>query len=323
MSGVLITGCGGFVGRALVQRLVSEGHDVWGVDREPQNDFAGSEHTTGDLTDVEVVRELLERSEPDAVVHLAALSSVRESFEYPTETILQNTASTLHLLNAIRLRGKKTRMLAVGSADEYGVVDIESLPLTEVSPASPVSPYALSKTIQNQCCRSYAELYEVDVVITRSFNHTGAGQRDTFVLPSFARQVVEIKLGRRDPVMSVGNLEARREFLDIEDVCDAYVALLRDGKPGETYNVCSGESHHLRSLLEKLFQMAGVDVEVQLDPKLLRPVDVPDLRGDPTKIREHTGWRAKTTIDETLQSLLDYWEACIGSNGNTHTGGSE
>jgi GDP-4-dehydro-6-deoxy-D-mannose reductase len=144
--------------------------------------------------------------------------------------------------------------------------------------------------------------------MTRSFNHTGPGQRDAFVLSSFAKQVAEIRRGRRRPVIDVGNLEVRRDFLDVRDVCDAYVALLEKGCSGETYNVCSGNSYRLRDLLDRLCALAGAEVRINVDPARLRPVDVAELRGDPSKMREHTGWTAKHPIEETLTTLLEYWD---------------
>jgi GDP-4-dehydro-6-deoxy-D-mannose reductase len=148
----------------------------------------------------------------------------------------------------------------------------------------------------------------VDTVMTRSFNHTGPGQRDVFVLSNFGKQVAEIRRGLREPVIDVGDLEVRRDFLDVRDVCDAYVVLLKKGRTGETYNVCSGRSYRIRDLLDQLCALAGVKVKVHVDQARLRPVDVPELRGDPSKMREHTGWTVKHPIEETLKSLLEYWD---------------
>jgi GDP-4-dehydro-6-deoxy-D-mannose reductase len=176
---------------------------------------------------------------------------------------------------------------------------------------APESPYALAKSIQNQFCRTFASLYHVDAVITRSFNHTGAGQSDVFVLPSFARQIAEIKAGRRERVMRVGNLDVKRDFLDVRDVCGAYMLLLDKGAPGETYNVCSGRSYHLRDLLDRMCELAGVDVDIVVDPERLRPVDMPELRGDAAKLSAATGWAPEVSIDDTLRSLLSHWDGRV------------
>jgi len=196
----------------------------------------------------------------------------------------------------------------VGSADEYGTVDGSLLPLAESAPVNPESPYALAKAIQSQYGRMFAKLYGVDAVMTRSFNHTGPGQRDTFVLSSFARQVAGIRRGTRGETIEVGNLDVKRDFLDARDVCDAYVVLLMKGRAGETYNVCSGKSYRIGDMLREMCRIANVDVTIRVDSTRLRPVDMPDLRGDPGKMRAHTGWTARREIGETLASLLDYWD---------------
>jgi GDP-4-dehydro-6-deoxy-D-mannose reductase len=162
----------------------------------------------------------------------------------------------------------------------------------------------------------YAKLYRVDTMMTRSFNHTGPGQRDAFVLPSFAKQVAEIKRGLRAAEIEVGNLDVRRDFMDIRDVCDAYVVLLKKGRMGETYNVCSGQSYRVGDLLRELCELAGVHVAIRVDVARLRPVDTPELRGDPSKMTAHTGWVAHHSIRETLKSLLDHWDAVLeGTHG--------
>ena len=317
MSKVLVTGCGGFVGRVLVGDLVKAGHEVWGVDRvsDEAGSFAGAKYLTGDLVDKATVAGLLAEAQPEHIVHLAAQSSVQWSFEHPFDTIINNTLPTLHILDYMKESGRRCRLLAVGSADEYGVVSESALPLNEQHQVNPGSPYALAKSIQNQYCHGYATLYGLDVVITRSFNHTGAGQRDTFVLPSFARQVTEIALGQRDPVISVGNLEVRRDFLDVRDVCAAYALLLTRGERGEIYNVCSGSSHRIRDLLDQLCGLAGVKVDIRVDPERVRPVDMPDLCGDPSKLNTATGWAPSISMADTLQSLLDYWRDQLQQQG--------
>jgi GDP-4-dehydro-6-deoxy-D-mannose reductase len=294
--------------------MVGDGEVVWGIDRaEPHDDFAGERRVVADLNDYGALSRVLDEARPDRVVHLAAQASVGVSFEEPIPTILNNTVPVFHLLNWMRSAGATVRLLAIGSAEEYGVVPPERLPLKEDAPANPGSPYALAKSIQNQCCRAFASLYNTDVVITRSFNHTGAGQRDVFVLSSFARQIAGIKALRREAVLHVGNLEVRRDFLDVRDVCAAYVALLDKGVAGETYNVCSGRSHRIRDLLERMCELAGVEVEIRVDPERLRPVDMPELRGDGSKLGAATGWKPTISIDDTLGALLDYWERRDGS----------
>lgn len=313
MEKALVTGCNGFVGRALVHRLAAAGFAVSGTDRVAlAGAFEGESCTVGELADPAFVARVIDAVAPDLVIHLAAQSSVRQSFDEPVATLRDNTLPALNILEHLRATGSRARVLLVGSAEEYGTVSPEELPLPETAPTKPESPYALAKLIQNQYGRMYATLYGVDTVMTRSFNHTGPGQRDVFVLPSFARQVAEIRRGQRRPSIDVGNLEVRRDFLDVRDVCDAYVVLLKKGRTGETYNVCSGQSYRVRDLLDRLCSLAGVEVNIHVDPSRLRPVDMPELRGDPGKMREHTGWSAKIPIEETLHALVEYWDGAAG-----------
>jgi GDP-4-dehydro-6-deoxy-D-mannose reductase len=309
MQRVLVTGCNGFVGRVMVARLRVGGYDVRGIDRsESCNVLDAGAYRSGDLSDAGFVAEAIKMEDFDCIVHLAAQSSVRRSFDEPATTLADGTLPALNLLNRVRESGARTRLLLVGSADEYGVVPPGEMPIPESRAVNPASPYALAKSIQNQLGAMFRSLYGVDTVMTRSFNHTGPGQREDFVLASFARQVAEIRRGRRDPVIDVGDLEIRRDFLDVRDVCDAYVVLLKKGRSGETYNVCSGNSYKIRDLLDKICALAGVEVKIRTDEARIRPVDMPDLRGDPTKIQEHTGWRSKLEIEETLRAMLEDWD---------------
>jgi GDP-4-dehydro-6-deoxy-D-mannose reductase len=212
------------------------------------------------------------------------------------------------MLNHVRESGEKIRLLLIGSADEYGVVPESDMPIAETHPVKPASPYALAKSVQNQFGAMFCSLYSVDAVMTRSFNHTGPGQRDVFVLANFAKQVAEIKRGKREAVIDVGDLDIRRDFLDVRDVCDAYVMLLKKGIGGETYNVCSGNSYRIRDLLDRICALADIEVNVRVDQARMRPIDMRELRGDPTKIYEHTGWKAKLNIDETLKAMLEDWD---------------
>lgn len=309
MQRALVTGCNGFVGRVMVARLRVGGFEVRGADRTATCDVlpAGAYHS-GDLRDAGFVAEVMKAGGLDCIVHLAAQSSVRQSFDDPVMTLNDGTLPALNILNQLRESAAKTRVLLVGSADEYGVVPAEDMPIRESRAVNPGSPYALAKAIQNQVGAMFIALYGIDAVMTRSFNHTGPGQREDFVLANFARQVAEIKRGRREPVIDVGDLEVRRDFLDVRDVCDAYTVLLMKGRSGETYNVCSGKSYRVRDLLDALCALAGVKVKIRVDKTRLRPVDMPELRGDAAKIYKHTGWSAKLAIEETLHAMLNDWD---------------
>ncbi|MFH1756089.1 MAG: GDP-mannose 4,6-dehydratase [Candidatus Latescibacterota bacterium] len=312
MKRVLVTGCWGFVGRVAVEMLHAKGYQVWGTDiMDGGAVFPGDAYLPCDLQDEQAVNVLLDEVHPDCIIHLAAQSSARVSFDEPLPTIRNNVLPVLYILDCLRSRSLKTRLLAVGSADEYGPVPEKAMPLIETRAANPVNPYALSKVMQSDSCRSYASLYGVDVVITRSFNHTGPRQTDTFVLPSFARQVAEIEAGMRPPVLEVGNLEVRRDFLDVTDVVAAYIALLEKGQKGEIYNVCSGVAHSLQDLLDQLILIAGVHVEVRISDQRLRPVDTPELRGDHGKLTRDTAWQPRISMHDMLSSLLAYWRGMI------------
>ncbi len=317
MERALVTGCNGFVGRALVSRLAGAGYEVWGADRsEADASFKGKRYLRGDLTDAEFVASVLDDSSPACIVHLAAQSSVAKSFQAPASTVHDGTTPALHILEHARGSKSSARILLIGSADEYGSVSPAQIPVREDTPANPENPYALAKAIQNHYGRMYAKLYRVDTMMTRSFNHTGPGQSDVFVLPSFAKQVAEIKRGTRDAEIEVGDLDVRRDFMDVRDVCDAYVVLLKKGRMGETYNVCSGQSYRVGDLLRELCALAGVHVAIRVDVARLRPVDTPELRGDPSKMQQHTGWTTKLAIGDTLKALLDYWDGVLeGSHG--------
>ncbi len=310
MDRALVTGCNGFVGRALVERLTAGGYEVWGADRsEPGSDFRGKTCYTGDLVDPAFVARVIDESRPTCIVHLAAQASVRRSFDDPVETLEDNTRPALNVLSHLRTIDSRARVLLIGSADEYGTVDASELPLRESTPPNPESPYALAKSIQNQYGRMFARFYGLDAVMTRSFNHTGPGQREAFVLSSFAKQVAGIRRGVMSEMIEVGNLDVKRDFLDVRDVCDAYVVLIKKGRTGETYNICSGKSYRIGDLLRQMCDIAGVQVTIRVDSKRLRPVDMPELRGDPTKMTQHTGWAPKLPIEATLKALLDDWDA--------------
>jgi GDP-4-dehydro-6-deoxy-D-mannose reductase len=313
---VLVTGCGGFVGPYVAEALAGAGYEAWGADLKGEVALPSlRRYVPCDLGDPAAVDALLREEDFAAVVHLAAQSSAGKSFAEPFETITRNVFPILSILDFARKSASGMRILAVGSGDVYGPVDGSDLPLAESRPPNPVNPYALSKAIQEQACVHYASLYGVDAVVTRSFNHTGSGQRESFVLSSFARQICEVRLGMRDPVLMVGNLDLRRDFCDVRDVSLAYAALLEKGAGGDVYNVCSGVSWSLRELLGRMIQTAGVEVEIRVDADRVRPADMEELRGDPSKIFRDTGWRPRIPIDETLSSLLEYWSRTLREAG--------
>jgi GDP-4-dehydro-6-deoxy-D-mannose reductase len=250
---------------------------------------------------------------PDGIVHLAGQSSVHESWSNPAATLRTNVIGLLNVFEAVRKRRLEPRVLVVGSAEEYGAVDPDAPPLTEDAPLRPLSPYAVSKVAQGFLALQYALARDLPVIRTRTFPHTGPGRGEAFAESSFARQIAEVEAGRRRPVLAVGNLDAVRDFTDVRDVVRAYRALLDRGAAGEVYNVCSGRGRSIGDILRSLLEIAGTQVELQVDRERLRPSDLPSLVGDPRKVREATGWEPRIPLETTLRDLLDHWRERVGA----------
>jgi GDP-4-dehydro-6-deoxy-D-mannose reductase len=217
----------------------------------------------------------------------------------------------VNLLDAVRRRDLSPAVLVVGSAEEYGLVDPAEIPLRETTPLRPSSPYAVSKVAQAELARLYGPAGGMRVVLTRTFPHTGPGRGETFAESSFARQIAEIEAERRPPVLSVGNLDAIRDYTDVRDVVHAYWLLLEAGEAGDVYNVCGGQGRSISEMLDMLLACSSVQVEVRVDPDRLRPVDVPSLVGDPSKLRAATGWEPRIPLERTLGDLLEDWRRRI------------
>lgn len=307
-----MSGVTGFVGTHLVDFLLAERKDVeiYGMVRR------GVERVSlpGRVNKIEAeiehaasVDAVFDVVEPDAVVHLAAQSSVHQSWLDPEGTLRTNLHGTLHLLESLRRRGLAPPMLVIGSADEYGAAEAALLPLREDCPLRPSSPYAVSKVAQGFLALQYVLSFRMPLLRTRTFPHTGPGRGESFAESSFAKQLAEIECGRRPPLLEVGNLDAVRDFTDVRDVVRAYWLLLEKGSGGEVYNVCSGRGIAIREILERLIARARVRVEVHVDPSRLRPSDVPALVGDPERLRRTTGWEPSIPIERTLEDLLDDW----------------
>jgi GDP-4-dehydro-6-deoxy-D-mannose reductase len=290
----LITGSEGFVGRHLTNHLTACGDDVVGIDR-----------TTGvDLLDSGALAAAIRDADPDAVYHLGGWSDVGASWQAPVEALRVNAEGTLNVLQACRDRD--ARVLVVSSADIYGKVTLGELPLTEESPVRPVSPYAASKVAADMIALQAWLGYGLEVMRVRAFNHLGPGQANAFVAPALAERIARCEIDGREEV-TVGNLTPRRDFTDVRDVVRAYRALVCDGEPGEAYNVCSGADIAIAELAERLVALARRPVRLEGDPTLQRPVDVPVLRGDHTKLTKATGWEPQIPLDVTLAAIMDEW----------------
>ncbi len=290
----LVTGAGGFVGRHLVDHLAASGDDV------AVTDFVVDRV---DITDPEAFVELLRRVRPEVIYHLAGASDVGGSWTTPHETFRANAEGTLNVLWAAREAGVE-RTLTIGSADVYGKVTPEDLPLTERSPLRPVSPYAASKVAADAVAEQAFRGFGQHVVRTRPFNHLGPGQSDKFVAPALAARIVASeRSGERE--IRVGNLSPQRDFTDVRDVVRAYRLLVEHGSPGEAYNVCSGRAIAIEQLARTMIDLSPAELELVSDPELQRGVDIPVLLGDAGLLRRDTGWEPEIPIEVTLGDLLD------------------
>ena len=309
---VLVTGVGGFVGAHLVEflRAAAPESQVFGIVRRGGGDALQKQGVTllqADLEDGPSTDAAVEEARPDRVIHLAGQSSVHRSWEDPGATLRANVHGLLNVLEALRRRSLTPRTLVVGSAEEYGAVQAERLPVVEKTALQPASPYAVSKVAQAYLARQYFLSHGIPVICTRTFHHTGPGRGEVFAESSFARQIAEIEAQRRPAVLSVGNLDAVRDFTDVRDVVRAYWLLLDKGRAGETYNVCSGRGIAIGDVLQLLLDASGAKVEVRRDPERMRPSDIPAIIGSPRKLQVATGWSADIPLRRTLADLLAQW----------------
>jgi GDP-4-dehydro-6-deoxy-D-mannose reductase len=293
----LVTGAGGFVGQTLVGHLEEAGDEVVGLDRA-----AGP-----DITDAAAVRDAVARHRPDAVYHLAAVTHIGASWDAPLEVFRINAEGTFNVLAACAAAGVD-RVLVVGSADEYGAVRPEDLPLSEDAPLRPLTPYGASKVAADYLALQAFLGGGLPVVRVRSFNHSGPTQSERFMIPGLARRIAAAEREDRKGI-AIGSLEPVRDFTNVADVVAAYRLLIERGEPGEVYNVCSGVGHSVAEVAEHLLGLARHTIELVPDPALVRPVEVPRLVGDNRRLREATGWHPTIPFDETLASILDRWRA--------------
>ncbi len=312
---VLITGVTGFVGSHMVDYL-AQSHpevEVHGI-RRWRSRTENIEHIQSglalhecDIRDASSVRDVIEKVRPDRLFHLAAQSFVPASWTAPEETLTTNIIGQLHIFEAVRHLGLKTRIQIAGSSEEYGMVYADEIPIKETNPLRPLSPYAVSKVAQDMLAYQYHQSYGIDVVRTRAFNHEGPRRGSVFVTSNFCRQVADIEKGRRDPVIHVGNLDSKRDFTDVRDVVRAYWLCLEKCKSGEVYNIGSGRCWQIKEMLDLILSMTDKAIEVRPDPTRMRPSDVQILLSDNTKFSRETGWKAEIPFETTIRDLLQYW----------------
>ncbi|MGI8785220.1 MAG: GDP-mannose 4,6-dehydratase [Acidobacteriota bacterium] len=334
---VLVTGAGGFAGRHLCRALLREGHWVAGTvesfPSSPAQDVSHLhvlEHVSRvelDVRDADRCRSIVDSIRPDWIFHLAALTFVPASLDSPVETYRVNFLGTLNVLEAVRQSCPSTRFVFVSSSEVYGRP--RYLPIDELHPLAPVNPYSGSKAAADLLCFQYAESYGLDIIRVRPFNHSGPGQSDSFVISALSRQVAEIEVRLREPMLKVGNLDNRRDFSDVRDVVQAYIAAAEKGRRGVAYNVCSGSSHSVRELLEWLLEasraqtaspgqrIAGQEVVVMADPTRIRPDEVPEVLGSNKAALDELQWAPVIPLRQTVTDCLDWWRAQLRTVGST------
>jgi GDP-4-dehydro-6-deoxy-D-mannose reductase len=290
----LVTGGRGFVGSWLATHLEECGDDVVAIDSEVE------------VTDGEAVRAAVFDAAPDVVYHLAAMTHVGRSWTDPAAVFQVNAIGTLYVLEAARACGRPPRVVLISSAEVYGAVPEDLLPVTEEVPLAPVTPYAASKVAAEYLGVQAHLAHGLPVVRVRPFNHVGPGQSTGFVVPALAERIVSARGAGASSIL-VGNLSARRDLTDVRDVVRAYRLLAERGVPGEVYNVCSGRDVAIEDVAGRLQALAGTDLRLELDPSLARPVDVPVVRGDAARLHAATGWVPAIDLDSTLRDVLAQW----------------
>jgi len=306
---ILVTGAAGFAGSHLVELLAGSADLVGWSRSAPSAELAPlARWQAADLLDRDRVRALVRDLRPRQVYHCAGLPYVAESWSDSARSLETNALGTHHLLDALRRAGSPCRLLVVGSATVYAS---SAKPLAEDAPLAPANPYARSKLAQELIALRGCVEDGLDVFVARPFNHTGARQAPAFVAPSIAKQIALIERRASEPVIKIGNLDARRDLSDVRDVVRAYAALMAHGKPGEVYNVASGVARSIRSVLDALVSRARTPVRIDVDPARLRPHDSPVIVGDATRLKQAAGWEPVISFDQMVDDLLGYWRRTV------------
>jgi len=300
---ILVTGGGGFVGRHLIDDLLDNGHEPIPFDEELSPELARRlKGVTGDVCDVTAVRQAIEDAGPDACIHLAAVSFVPSGQANPALMLSVNVCGTVNLLEAVKALSPDCRVLVISTAQVYGPAR-DDTPVTEDHPLVPISMYAISKAAADLATLGYARNLGLQAMTARPLNHTGPGQSPRFVIPSFVEQIRAIARQDAPPRIKVGNLQSRREFMDVRDVVRAYRLLVENGTPGLPYNIASRHRVTIGDVLERLCELAKVKPDVTVDPERFRPTDSTPLL-DVSRLQNATGWEPEITLDTTLSDML-------------------
>src|SRR5579859_3987947 len=315
---VLITGITGFVGSHLAEYLLRrENIEVYGIKRwrSPLSELAGIVHDVRlidcDLRDANSVNQVIATVRPDRIYHLAAQSYVPVSYTAPVDTFETNACGTINLLEAVRSAKIDPTIHICSSSEVYGQVRPDEIPIRETNPLRPSSPYAVSKVAEDMIGYQYFVSYGLRTVRTRAFTHTGPRRGEVFVESTFAKQIAEIENDSANPVIYVGNLNSIRTFLDVRDICAAYVLATEKGIPGEVYNIGGDRTMSVGEMLHYLLSLSSVKVRIEVDPARLRPSDVTLQIPDASKFKEQTGWKAIIPFEITMRDLLDYWRSQV------------
>jgi len=318
MKSILITGISGFVGGHFTRFIINKEPDclIHGLSRsKPAWDFVEcGDPVPGaitfhqcDLLDSKKIADIIGLIQPDYILHLASFSSVSQSWREPLASFLNNTNAFLNIVDSVRMHGFDTKILSVGSSEEYGIVQESDLPLTETKPVAPANPYAVARVSEEHLAQIYAKGYHLNICCTRSFNHIGPGQSDQFVVSSIAKQFAEIALYHRKPIIKIGAGSIVRDFIDIDDVIRAYDVILEKGVTGEVYNVCSGRGYSILDIVQYLSELTKTPVTVEQNQMLLRPIDNPVLIGNYDKLHNATGWKPECPLEKSLEKIHTYW----------------
>ena len=315
---VLVIGASGFVGHHLLRQLFAEGYYHVFATKLPGEKIDLPElHDAGlsvldlNILSAEDTEAVISSVTPDVIMHLAAQSSVGLSFQKPELTMKINIIGSLHVLDAVRGACPVARLLFIGSSEQYGIVREDMLPVQEYMAAEPVSPYAVSKLAVEQLSRVYVKSYGLDILLVRAFNHIGPGQLPAFVVSDFARQIALIEKKQNEAILYVGDLSAKRDFTDVRDIVRGYIALTERGVSGEIYNIGSGVSLSVREILDTLLSASKAGIAVEVTPERIRPIEIPEIRADISKIQRDTGWKPQISIMKSLEDTLDYWRANV------------
>jgi GDP-4-dehydro-6-deoxy-D-mannose reductase len=303
MKKILVTGSEGFVGSHLIKALRDASFDVVAVCM-PQLIPKKGKYIALDILSLDLTIEVVKQHEPDAIFHLAAVSSVAKSFRDRPLVYSTNIAGTANILEAARSLDKKVQFYFVSTCEVYG----GGMDLTEDKPVVLKNPYAISKYAAELICREY-ETEGLPCVILRPFTHTGPGQAETFVLPTIAKQIGEIEKGKRAPLIELGNVDVKREFMNIADIIAAYILALEKGVPGEIYNISSGQGYSISEVVGIFTKLSKKSFDLKVNPTKIRKNDIPVLLGNGRKFSKLTGWSPKVKIEKTIEDLLNYWRA--------------